>query len=291
MLTWPLVLSALLLGLVQGLTEFIPVSSSGHLILAGRGIDFEEAIGGRNRLIVFEVVIQLGSVVAILVEYGRDLLRTARSLLHGNPGPLVATGAPPASNGVRGFMQRSRLGVALIVGTVPVLVVGALFGGLIQDHLFSPVVVAWSFIIGGVIMWVIESLPLKPTCASVDTISIRQALVVGFAQVLALVPGTSRSGSTIMGALGAGLDRRTATEFSFLLALPVLLAASAYTVVRNVESIDASFFPPLALGFLVSFLSSWLVIRWLLRFVRSHTFKGFALYRIGFGLVLLLVLR
>ncbi len=290
MLTWPLVLSALLLGLVQGLTEFIPVSSSGHLILAGGMVDFEESIGGPNRLIVFEVVIQLGSVLAILVEYGRDLLRTARSILHGHSGPVVEGTIKTPQSGLRGILFRSRLGVALIVGTVPVLAVGVLFGGYIQDNLFSPTVVAWSFIVGGVIMWIIESLPLRPTCASIDTISFRQALWVGLAQVLALIPGTSRSGATIMGALGAGLDRKTATEFSFLLALPVLLAASAYTVVRNVEAIDVSFLPPLALGFLVSFLSSWLVIRWLLRFVRSHTFKSFALYRIAFGIVLLFTL-
>ncbi len=277
-MTWLLFISAVFLGLVQGLTEFIPVSSSGHLILASIWIDFENYIGGPEKVVVFEVVIQLGSVFAILAEYGRDLLRTAKDLI-------------PARAAASSDQPRSRLGSALIVATLPVLIVGFLAGGYIQDNLYSPVVVAWSFIIGGVIMWIVESLPLRPACVSTHAITLRQALLVGLFQVLALIPGTSRSGATIIGALGIGLDRRTATEFSFLLALPVLVAATGYTALRNASSFDAAFILPLAIGFLVSFLSSWLVIRWLLRFVRSHNFKGFALYRIAFGIVLLLAIR
>jgi undecaprenyl-diphosphatase len=275
---WLLYISAIFLGLVQGLTEFIPVSSSGHLILASIWIDFESYIGGPEKVVVFEVVIQFGSVFAILAQYGRELLRTAND--------LIPTRAAASSD-----QPRSRLGPALIVGTLPVLIVGFLAGGYIQDNLYSPVVVAWGFIIGGVIMWIVECLPLRPACVSTHAITLRQALLVGLFQVLALIPGTSRSGATIIGALGIGLDRRTATEFSFLLALPVLVAATGYTVLRNASSFDAAFILPLAIGFVVSFLSSWLVIRWLLRFVRSHSFKGFALYRIAFGIVLLLAIR
>jgi undecaprenyl-diphosphatase len=272
-MTSPLFFGALLLGLIQGLTEFIPVSSSGHLILADQLVDLERAIGGKANLVVFEVMIQLGSVMAILAEYGGGLARTARGLVSPTP-----DGRPRV------------LLVALVLGTLPAIVVGGLFGGFIQDQLFSPRVVAWSFIVGGVVMWVIESLPLRQNVTSVDAISPRQAVVVGLAQVLALIPGTSRSGATIMGALGAGLDRRTATEYSFLLALPVLLAAAVYTVVRNVDAVDQRLAAPLIVGFIASFFSSWLVIRWLLRFVRNHTFKGFAAYRIAFGIVLLVML-
>lgn len=276
-MTWPLFIGALLLGLIQGLTEFIPVSSSGHLILADQALAFESEIGGHMRVVVFEVVIQLGSIVAILAEYGRELMRSARRFFV----------AAPAESGGR----RLQLGWALVIGTLPLVVVGGLFGGAIQTHLYSPVVVAWSFIVGGVIIWIIESLPLRVKTVTTDELTVRQVLWVGLAQVLALIPGTSRSGATIMGGLGAGLDRRTATEFSFLLALPALLAAAVYTVYKHREVLDLSFAAPLAVGFVVSFLSSWLVIRWLLKFVRSHSFKGFALYRIGFGALLLWVLN
>lgn len=275
-MTWPLFIGALLLGLIQGLTEFIPVSSSGHLILADRVLGYEREIGGHLRVVVFEVVIQLGSTAAILAVYGRELWGTAKRLFSAAPTEGAADGT-----------RHLQLGWALVIGTLPVVVVGGLWGGAIQSHLYTPTVVAWSFMIGGVIIWLVESLPIRVTTTSTGTLTVRQALWVGLAQVLALVPGTSRSGASIMGGLGAGLDRRTATEFSFMLALPALIAASAYTVYKHRDTLDLSFAAPLAVGFFVSFLSSWLVIRWLLRFVRTHSFKGFAVYRIGFGLLLL----
>lgn len=139
-------------------------------------------------------------------------------------------------------------------------------------------------------MWIVESLPLRPRCVATAAITLRQALLIGFAQVLALVPGTSRSAATILGGLGAGLDRRTATEFSFLLALPVLTAATLYTLARHAAHLDAQMILLLAVGLLVSFASAWLAMRWLLRYVRNHTLQGFALYRIAFGAILMAML-
>jgi len=270
-MTAHLFIAVLILGLVQGVTEFLPVSSSGHLILADRVLHFESAIGGKSRVLVFEIFIQVGAIAAILAEYGRELWKTALSAIR-----------PSSAN-------RSTLLPALVVGTIPVVVIGGLFGGVIQDYLFSPYVVAWAFIVGGVIMWVVESLPIRATCERTHAISLRQAALIGLAQIFALVPGTSRSGATIIGGLCSGLDRRTATEFSFLLALPVLLAATFYTLIRHAELLDMRMILLLLLGFLVSFLSSWAVIRWLLRFVRTHSFKVFAAYRIAFGVLLLWV--
>lgn len=271
-MTAPLLIAILVLGLVQGITEFLPISSSGHLIVAGRLIDFEQAIGGEAKVVVFEIFIQAGSIAAILAEYGRELWKTA------------LTAVQPKSG-------KPNLLIGLVIGTIPVVLVGGIFGGEIQAHLFTPVVVAWAFIVGGIIMWIVESLPIKHTCADTHAISWRQSLLIGLAQVLALVPGTSRSGATIIGGLCAGLDRRTSTEFSFLLALPVLVAATAYTLLKHAALLDSQMLTLLLGGFLVSFLSSWVVIRWLIRYVRSHSFKVFAAYRIAFGAVMLYIFR
>lgn len=271
-MTAPLLIAILVLGLVQGITEFLPISSSGHLILASRLIDFEQAIGGQAKVVVFEIFIQAGSIAAILAEYGRELWRTSLTAIQPKSG-------------------KPNLLIGLIIGTIPVVLVGGLFGGVIQEHLFNPRVVAWAFIVGGVLMWIVESLPLNHTCTDTHTISLRQSILIGLAQVLALVPGTSRSGATIIGGLCVGLDRRTSTEFSFLLALPVLVAATAYTLLKHAALLDTQMFVLLLGGFLVSFLSSWAAIRWLIRYVRSHSFKVFAIYRILFGAVLLYVFR
>lgn len=270
-MTFALLIAIVMLGLVQGVTEFLPVSSSGHLILADRLIDFEAIIGGKDRVIVFEIFIQIGAIAAILAEYGKELLTTVRtSALSWN-------------------RSRPPLLVGLVIGTIPVVAVGGLFGGYIHDHLFDPRVVAWAFIVGGVIMWIVESLPLRIQCTDSHKISPSQALLVGLAQVLALVPGTSRSGATIIGGMCAGLDRRTATEFSFLLALPVLIAATGYTLLKHSALLDSQMIIFLVIGFVVSFLSSWAVIKWLIRYVRTHSLKVFAAYRIAFGAILLFV--
>jgi undecaprenyl-diphosphatase len=267
----PIFFAVLLLGLVQGLSEFLPVSSSGHLILADRLVHFEHAIGGPRQVIVFEVFIQLGAIAALLVEYGRELWRTARAIMR------------PSSPG-------RPLALALAIGTLPVVAVGGLLGGNIHEHLYSPVVVAWAFILGGVVIWIVEYRPQTAACTDLNTITPGRALLIGLVQVLALIPGTSRSGATIIGGMCAGLDRRTATEFSFLLALPVLVAATVYTLAIHRELLDARMSGLLAAGFLVSFLSAWAVLRWLLRFVRTHTFKSFAIYRVAFGVLLLAML-
>lgn len=262
--------AVLLLALVQGVTEFLPVSSTGHLILLDAWTGFEAAIGGKDRVFVFEIFIQLGAILAILAEYGRDLGRRA----------LQAMRSPRHHSAIFG---------AMIAGTLPVIIVGLLLGSEIKEAFFNPTSVAWAFIVGGIAMWVIESLPLRPRVCDTYQVGLRDALIVGLAQILALIPGTSRSGATIMGGLCAGLDRRTATEFSFLLAFPALLAATGYSLLKYREQLDWSVWTVLLAGLFVSFLTSWAVIKWLLVFVKTHDFKVFAYYRIVFGVALLIM--
>ena len=263
--------AVVLLGLIQGVTEFLPVSSTGHLILADELTGFESALGSKQHVFVFEIFIQLGAILAIVAEYGRPILRSARE--------AAAVG-----------WKLPKIFVAMVVGTLPLVVVGLLFGSQVEDVLFNPHTVAWAFIVGGILMWVIESVRLPMRCSDTFAVGWRTALVVGAAQALAVIPGTSRSGATIMGGLLAGLDRRTATEFSFLLAFPALLAATLYSLVKHREVIDLTMWHVLLTGLVVSFLCSWAVIRWLLGFVRQYSFKVFAVYRVVFGTVLLIIL-
>lgn len=257
-----------ILGIVEGLTEFIPVSSTGHLIVADAFLHFRELIGSKERAELFEVVIQLGAILAIGLIYRQKLTGAAtRSLTHNGP--------------------ERRLLISLIIGFIPVAVAGLLFHKVIARVLFSPFTVACALIAGGILILVIERLPLRVTARKTEEMSYAQAAAVGLAQMLSLVPGTSRSAATIMGGLCAGIDRPAATEFSFLLSFPVMLAASGFDLYKHRSVLDRGMTLSLLVGFAVSFIVAAAVVRWLIRYVQRHNFTYFAVYRIVFGLALL----
>ena len=254
-----LFVKALVLGVVEGLTEFLPISSTGHLILAGDLLGFN---GDKAK--VFEIVIQTGAMLAIVWEYRERFLRVATGLAN-----------EPAA---RRFVAN------LIVAFIPAAVLGLAFGKLIKSYLFRPVPVALAFIIGGVIiLWVERSLRPRVRVERVEDMTWRDALKVGFAQAFALIPGTSRSGATIIGGMLFGLSRKTATEFSFFLAVPTLIAAGAYDFWKNRALFDAGDLGLFAVGSITAFISAFLCVRWLLRYIASHDFTPFAWYRIAFG--------
>ncbi len=258
------IFSAIILGLVEGVTEFLPVSSTGHLILAGHALGF---VGPRAD--AFEIIIQLGAILAIVWLY-RDLLwRTARQ------GVAVA--------------ESRRLIVALFIAFLPAAVVGLATHHWITDHLFVPPVVIATMLLGGFAILAIERWRPTPRIETVMRIGYRTALWIGIAQVLSLIPGVSRSGATIMGALLAGVDRAAAAEFSFLLAIPVMFAATGLELWENRHLLAGSDALIFAIGFVVAFLSALVVVKWLVRFVSHRSFDVFAWYRIAFGLVLIAV--
>lgn len=257
-------LKALILGIVEGLTEFLPISSTGHLILAADLLGFNDARGK-----VFEIVIQTGAMLAVVWEFRERFTRVL--------------------GGLATDRQAQRFALNVIVAFLPAAFLGLLVGGYIKAALFKPVPVAIAFIVGAfVILWA-ERREHVVRVASVDDMSWRDALLVGLAQCLALVPGTSRSGATIIGGLLFGLSRRAATEFSFFLAVPTLVAAGVYDAWKNRAMFsladDAGVF---AVGLVTSFVSAFLCIRWLLRYIVSHDFTVFAWYRIVFGVLVLI---
>ncbi|MCF8198042.1 MAG: undecaprenyl-diphosphate phosphatase [Sulfuritalea sp.] len=257
-----LLLQALILGLVEGFTEFLPISSTGHLILVGDLLNFNDERGK-----LFEIVIQSGAIFAVCWEYRARIARTI-------------TGLPsdPAA-------QRFALNIA--IAFMPLAVLGLLFGKVIKAHLFNPVAVATAFILGGfVILWA-EKREHRIRVDQVEDLTPLDALKLGFAQACALIPGTSRSGSTIIGGLLFGLSRKAATEFSFFLAIPTLLAATAYQLYKERALLNADDLGMWVVGVVASFVSAFLCVRWLLRYISSHDFTIFAWYRIAFGLVVL----
>jgi undecaprenyl-diphosphatase len=259
-------LVAAILGLVEGLTEFLPVSSTGHLIVAGSLLNFT---GERAKL--FEIVIQAGAIVAVCWEYRARLFAVARGL--------------PRERGAQ------RFALNLLVAFLPAAVLGLAFGGTIKAHLFAPVPVAGAFIAGAlVILWAERRQRTRPDSVrirSVDELRWTDALKIGFAQAFALIPGTSRSGATIIGGMLFGLSREAATEFSFFLAIPTLFAATGYELVKNRHLLATGDLSMIAVGFAVAFISAFFTIRALLRYVAHHDFVPFAWYRIAFGLVIL----
>jgi undecaprenyl-diphosphatase len=246
-------LDALILGIVEGLTEFLPISSTGHLILAGDLLDF--AHPGRD---VFYVAIQTGAMLAVIWEYRARFLRVDLALWRN-----------------------------LAVAFLPAALLGLAFGSLIKSYLFKPVPVALAFIIGGVIILWVDKEKEQSRVSSTQAMTWLDALKVGFAQCFALIPGTSRSGATIIGGMLFGLSRRAATEFSFFLAVPTLIAAGAYDTWKHRRLLSADDLGMWAVGLVVSFASAFVVIRWLIRYVASHDFRWFAWYRIVFGIVVL----
>jgi undecaprenyl-diphosphatase len=247
-------LHALILGIVEGVTEFLPISSTGHLIVAGSLLGFEDARAG-----VFYVAIQTGAMLAVVWEYR-----------------------------ARFFRVDTKLWLNLAVAFVPAAVLGLLFGSMIKQMLFKPVPVALAFIVGGVIILIVERGEKTARVNDTQSMSWLDALKVGFAQCFALIPGTSRSGATIIGGMLFGLSRPAATEFSFFLAVPTLCAAGAWDLWKNRALFSAGDLGMFAVGIAVSFASAFVVIRWLIRYVATHDFRPFAWYRIVFGAVVLL---
>lgn len=255
---------AAVMGVVEGLTEFLPISSTGHLILAGSLLDFTG-----EKIKVFEIAIQTGAIFAVILVYWARLRDT-----------LLGLGSDRRA-------QRFALNVA--IGFFPAVVLGLLLGKAIQAHLFTPVVVAATFILGGfVILWAERRGAAAARVATVDDMSPLDALKVGLVQCLALVPGTSRSGATIIGGMMLGLSRQAATDFSFFLAIPTLVGAGVYSLYKQRALLSAADLPLFGIGLLFSFLSAWVCVRWLLRYVATHDFVPFAWYRIVFGALVLL---
>lgn len=257
----PELLAAAILGVVEGVTEFLPVSSTGHLIVAGSFLGFT---GERAK--TFEIFIQLGAILAIVWLYRERFLRVAREVW-----------SEPAS---RRFVTNLSLGI------LPAAIVGVLTHPWIKARLFTPLVVGLGFIVGGLAMLAIERWRPKERVADAADIPPRTALAIGIAQMLALVPGVSRSGATIMGGYALGLSRTAATEFSFFLAVPVITAAAGFDLVRSLDTLSASDVPVFGLGFVVAFLSAVVVVKAFLRYVAHHSFSVFAWYRIAFGVLL-----
>ena len=258
-----LLLKALILGIVEGITEFLPVSSTGHLILAGDLLDFNDERGK-----LFEIVIQSGAMLAVCWEYRAKI----GSVVRGLP-------SEPAAQ---------RFALNILVAFLPLAVIGLLFGKAIKAHLFNAPVVAAAFIIGGLVILWAERREHRIRIESIDDLSLSDALKLGLAQALALIPGTSRSGATIIGGLFFGLSRRAATEFSFFLAMPTLIGASIYQLYKERALLSFDDLGMWAVGFIASFISAFWAVRGLLRYISTHDFSIFAWYRIAFGIVVLL---
>jgi undecaprenyl-diphosphatase len=262
-----LLLKAAIMGVVEGLTEFLPISSTGHLILAGSLLGFDDAKGK-----VFDIAIQTGAIFAVILVYWQKIRDTLAAL--------------PSQR------QAQRFALNVLIAFIPAVILGLLFGKAIKTHLFTPTVVASAFILGAfVILWAERRQALNPAAArisDVDQMSPWDALKVGLAQCAAMIPGTSRSGSTIIGGMLFGLSRKAATDFSFYLAIPTLIGAGAYSLYKERGLLSLTDVPMFGVGLVTSFICAWLCIRWLLRYIASHSFNGFAYYRIAFGLLVLL---
>ena len=260
---WILLCKAAVMGIVEGLTEFLPVSSTGHLILAG------SLLGGfdNDKGKVFDIAIQTGAIFAVMIVYRQRLAETMAGL--GND------------------QKAQRFAINVGVAFIPAVILGLLFGKVIQDHLFTPIVVATTFILGAfVILWA-ERRKSVPRIDSVDAMRPIDALGVGLCQCLALIPGTSRSGATIIGGMLLGLSRKAATEFSFFLSMPTLIGAGAYSLWKERALLSAADIPLFTVGLVFSFIAALICVRWLLRYISTHTFTPFAWYRIAFGIVVL----
>ena len=257
---------AAVMGIVEGLTEFLPISSTGHLILAGALLGMDDA-----KAKVFDIAIQTGAILAVIIVYWQKIRDTITDLPHKK--------------------QAQQFALNVAIAFFPAVVLGLLFGKAIKAHLFTPVVVASAFIIGGVIILWAERRQTRadtaPRILSVDAMRWTDALKVGLVQCLAMIPGTSRSGATIIGGMLLGLSRQAATDFSFFLAIPTLIGAGVYSLYKERALLSAADIPLFATGLVFSFLSAWLCVRWLLRYISTHSFVPFAYYRIVFGVIVL----
>ena len=255
-------LKAAILGIVEGLTEFLPVSSTGHLIVVGSLLDWNDEKGT-----VFEIVIQFAAILAVCWEYRRRLWSVVATL--------------PTDRRAQLFTLN------VILAFLPAAIIGVIFIKKVKEYLFAPVPVALAFIIGGILILVIENMKRPSRINSVDEIRPVDALWVGIAQTLSIIPGTSRSGATIMGGLLRGLSRQAATEFSFFLAIPTIFGATVYTLYKARDLLDSHDIGIIAIGSVTSFISAMFAVRALIRYVSRHNFKVFAWYRIVFGILIL----
>ena len=255
-------IQALILGVVEGITEFLPISSTGHQIIVADLINFEG-----EQALAFNIIIQLGAILAVVWEYRRRITD-------------IVVGLPT---------QRTaqRFSANILIAFFPAAILGVLFSDYIQAYLFNPVTVAVALVVGGVLMLWAESRPQVSKIESVDDMTWKEALKVGCAQCLALIPGTSRSASTIIGGLVFGLSRKTATEFSFFLAMPTMVGAAVYSGYKYRDAFQAGDLPALAVGFITSFIFAMIAVRALLKFIGNHSYAAFAWYRICFGLFIL----
>jgi undecaprenyl-diphosphatase len=258
-----LLIKAAIMGIVEGLTEFLPISSTGHLILAGSLLGFTD-----ERAKVFEIAIQTGAIIAVMLVYWQKIRDTLVLL--------------PTSK------QAQQFTLNVFIAFVPAVILGLLFGKVIKENLFTPVVVASTFIIGGfIILWAEKRQQTAVRVHSVDEMTTLDAIKVGLVQCLALIPGTSRSGATIIGGMLLGLSRKAAMDFSFFLAMPTLIGAGVYSLYKERAVLSPADIPMFAVGLLFSFMSAWLCVRWLLRYISTNSFVPFAWYRIVFGIVVL----
>jgi undecaprenyl-diphosphatase len=259
-----LLVKAAIMGVVEGLTEFLPISSTGHLILAGSLLGFDDA-----KAKVFDIAIQTGAILAVIIVYWQKIRTTVVAL--------------PTQR------QAQRFALNVLIAFLPAVLLGLLLGKAIKEHLFTPAVVATTFILGGfVILWAERRQQSAVRIEDVDQMSAFDALKVGLVQCLAMIPGTSRSGATIIGGMLLGLSRKAATDFSFYLAIPTLIGAGAYSLYKDRGLLTTQDLPMFAVGLVFSFVSAWACVRWLLRYISSHSFTPFAWYRIAFGIVVLL---
>ena len=258
-----LLAKAAVMGLVEGLTEFLPISSTGHLILAGALLGFDD-----EKAKVFDIAIQTGAIFAVILVYWEKIYATVKAL------PYQA--------------EAQRFVLNVFIAFFPAVILGLLFGKFIKENLFNPWVVATTFIVGGfIILWAERRPPSTIRIRAVEDMRGRDALMVGLVQCLAMIPGTSRSGATIIGGMLLGLSRKAATDFSFFLAIPTLIGAGAYSLYKERALLSVEDVPMFATGLVVSFISAWICVRWLLKYIASHSFEIFAWYRIAFGLVVL----
>ncbi|BCR24564.1 undecaprenyl-diphosphate phosphatase [Aquipseudomonas alcaligenes] len=255
-------LQAVILGVVEGLTEFLPISSTGHQIVVADLLGF-----GGVRAMAFNIIIQLGAILAVMWEYRRKILITVFNV--------------PRQR------EAQRFTANLLIAFLPAVVIGVAFADLIHEYLFNAITVAAALIIGGLVMLWAERRQHEVTVEEVDDMTWKEALKIGFAQCLAMIPGTSRSASTIIGGLLFGLSRRAATEFSFFLAMPTMVGAAVYSGYKYRELFQPGDLPVFALGFVVSFIFAMVAVRALLKFIANHSYAVFAWYRIGFGLLIL----
>jgi undecaprenyl-diphosphatase len=258
-----LLAKAAVMGIVEGLTEFLPISSTGHLILAGALLRFDD-----DKAKVFDIAIQTGAILAVILVYWQKIRSTVAAL--------------PSER------QAQRFTANVAIAFAPAVVFGLLFGKMIQANLFKPWFVATTFILGGfVILWAEKRQQATARVHEADDMDWKDALKLGLVQCLALLPGTSRSGATIIGGMLLGLSRKAATDFSFYLAIPTLIGAGVYSLYKERALLSAQDLPMFGVGLLFSFISAWLCVRWLLRYISTHSFIPFAWYRIAFGVVVL----